>query len=111
MNNKNVLSVRGVYNFLSSVLSQQKFEPTDFKALGVSQLSDRLCLSSWTDECYSSSTDQCCRLRVTAQFYLENKGNTSSRHDGTLTQKMQREESESTPALWPLFLSFFFFFS
>ena len=33
--------VRGVCNFLSSVLSQQKFEVADVKALGMSQLSDR----------------------------------------------------------------------
>ena len=68
MNNKNVLSVRGVYNFLSSVLSQQKFEATDFIALGVSQFSDRLCLSSWTDQCYSSLTDQCCSSVLQLNF-------------------------------------------
>ena len=33
-------TVRGVCNFLGSVSSQQKFEVTDVKALGVSQLSD-----------------------------------------------------------------------
>ena len=43
-------TVRGVCNFLVSVSLQQKFEATDVKALSVSQ------------------------LRVTAQFYLENKG-------------------------------------
>ena len=46
--------LKGVCNFLSSVSSQQKFEVTDVKALGVSQLSDRLCLSSQKDQCYSS---------------------------------------------------------
>ena len=51
-------TVRGVCNFLGSVSSQQKFEVTDVKALCVSQLSDRSVL----------------HLRVTAQFYLENKG-------------------------------------
>ena len=38
--------VRGMGNFLSSVLSQQKFEATDVKPLGASQLSDSLCYSS-----------------------------------------------------------------
>ena len=52
------IDVRGVCNFLGSVSSQQKFEVTDVKALCVSQLSDRSVL----------------QLRVTAQFYLENKG-------------------------------------
>ena len=52
------VDVRGVCNFLGSVSSQQKFEVTDVKALCVSQLSDRSVL----------------QLRVTAQFYLENKG-------------------------------------
>ena len=49
----------GVCNFLDSVSSQQKFEAMDVKALGqtVSQLLDRSVL----------------QLRVTAQFYLENK--------------------------------------
>ncbi|CAI9167132.1 unnamed protein product, partial [Rangifer tarandus platyrhynchus] len=36
----------GECNLLGSVSSQQKFEATDVKALGVSQLSDRLCYSS-----------------------------------------------------------------
>ena len=43
------MTVRGVCNFLGSVSSQQKFEVTDFEALGVSQLSD-----SVTALCYSS---------------------------------------------------------
>ena len=47
----------GECNLLSSVLSQQKFVATGVKALSVSQLSDR--------PCYRSQTDQ---------FYLENKG-------------------------------------
>ena len=42
---------------LGSVSSQQKFEATDIKALGASQLLD--------NPCYSSQTDQ---------FYLEKKG-------------------------------------
>ena len=60
-------------NFLGSVSSQQKFEATDVKALNVSQLSDRPCLSSWIDQCYSSDRSVL-QLCVTAQFYLENKG-------------------------------------
>ena len=45
----------------SSVSSQQKFEVMDVKALGMSQLSDRLCYSSQLSDrpCYSSRTDQC----------------------------------------------------
>ena len=49
------VGVRGVCNFLGSVSSQQKFEVTNVKALGASQLS-------------------VLQLHVTAQFYLENKG-------------------------------------
>ena len=41
--------VAGVCDFLSSVLSQQKFEATDVKALDVSQLSERPYLNSRTD--------------------------------------------------------------
>ena len=47
----------GECNLLGSVSSQQRFAATDIKALGVSQLLDSLCYSSWTDP-----------------FYLENKG-------------------------------------
>ena len=43
------MTVRGVCNFLGSVSSQQKFEATDVKALGVSQF-----LDSVTALCYSS---------------------------------------------------------
>ena len=52
------ITVSGVYNFRGSVSSQQKYEATNIKAHGVSQLSNRSVL----------------QLRVTAQFYLENKG-------------------------------------
>ena len=44
------IHVRGVGNFLDSVLSQQKFEVTDVKAFSMSQLSDRSVLQL----CYSS---------------------------------------------------------
>ena len=43
------MTVRGAGDFLGSVSSQQKFEATDLKALGVSQLS-----GSVTALCYSS---------------------------------------------------------
>ena len=62
-------AARGVCNFLSSVSSQQKFEVTELKALGVSQLSKGPCLSSWTD-CVTALR----QISVTAQFFLENKG-------------------------------------
>ena len=48
------IDVRGVCNFLGSVSSQQKIGATDVKALSMSQLLDRLRLSSWTDQCYNS---------------------------------------------------------
>ena len=57
--------VGGLCHFFGSVLSQQKFEVTDVKALSMSQLSDRPCHSSRIDQCYSS---------VLQLFYLENKG-------------------------------------
>ena len=62
-------ALRGVCNFLSSVSSQQKFEVTELKALGVSQFSNGPCLSSWTD-CVTALG----QISVTAQFFVENKG-------------------------------------
>ena len=62
---------------LGSVSSQQKFEATDIKALGASQLLD--------NPCYSSQTDQ---------FYLEKKGKYILMVWGHLTQKMWREDRE-----------------
>ena len=55
-----LMQISGECN-LCSVLSQQKFEATDFKSLGMSQLSDRPCYSSWVlnRSCYSSWTNQC----------------------------------------------------
>ena len=49
-------SVRGVCNFLDSVSSQQKHEATDVKAFWqmMSQLSERPCYSSQTDQCHNS---------------------------------------------------------
>ena len=53
--------VRGVCNFLGSVLSQQKFEAMD------------------TDQCYSSV--------LQLSFIWKIKENISSRHEGMMTQK------------------------
>ena len=67
----------GECDLLGSVSSQQKFEVTDVKALGMSQLSDRPCYSSRLLDrpCYSSrvSDRSVLQLRVPVQFYLENK--------------------------------------
>ena len=82
--------VSGVCNFLGSVSSQQKFEVTDVKALCVSQLSDRSVL----------------QLRVTAQFYLENKGKYILKTWGHANPKDARIR-ERAPALWLLFLHVF----
>ena len=56
-----LMQMSGAFNLLGSVLSQQKLETTDVKALGVSQLSGKPCYSSWVlnRPCYSSWTDQC----------------------------------------------------
>ena len=97
----------GECNFLGSVLSQQRFEAMDDKALGASQLSD--------SPCYSSVTDQ---------FYLENKGKYILEAWGHARPKdakrrerererdrehMRRGEKErGTPALWLLFFMLFF---
>ena len=42
-----LMQISGECNLLGSVLSQQKFEASDIKSLGMSQLSDRPCYSSW----------------------------------------------------------------
>ena len=70
----------GVCNFLDSVSSQQKFEAMDVKALGqtVSQLLDRSVL----------------QLRVTAQFYLENKRKIQPRSVRACRPKKHEEERE-----------------
>ena len=85
--------VRREYNFLSSVLSQQKFEVTDQR--------------------YSPRTDHVTALRqisVTALFYLENKGNTSSRLEGMPTQKTRGKRREGARDPWPFGSSFYMFF-
>ena len=58
--------VRGVCNFLDSVSSQQKSEVTDQSY-------------SWIDQCYNSV--------LQLSFIQKIKENTSSRHEGMLTQK------------------------
>ena len=50
------MDMSGECDLLGSVSSQQKFEVTDIKALGTSQLLDSMYYSSWKN-----------------QFYLENK--------------------------------------
>ena len=73
-------------NFLSSVSSQQIFEVTDVKALSVSQLLDRL--SQPSDRSVLQLLDRLVLpLRVTAQFYLENKGKYILEAEGMPTQK------------------------
>ena len=52
--------------------------------------------------------DQCYSSMVQLSFIYKIKENTSTRHEGTTTQKMQREERERPLALWLLFLYVFF---
>ena len=93
-------------NFLGSVSSQQKFEAMDVKALGMSELSDRPCYSSRTDQCYSS----------VLQFSFIQKIKGKYRCEGMPTQKTRRgerecmrmRESETPGPLAPLFICFFF---
>ena len=90
-------------NFLDSVSSQQKFEAMDIKALGqtVSQLLDRSVL----------------QLRVTAQFYLENKRKIHPRSLRACRPKKREEERErarvrqggSEGGPWPFGSSFYVF--
>ena len=98
MSSAQAMVVSGECNLLGFVSSQQRFEAMDVKALGVSQLLDSPCYSSWTD-----------------QFYLEN---ISSRREGMPTQRREekrRRERENACvrrrerplALWLLFLYVF----
>ena len=94
-------------NLLGSVSSQQKFEATDIKALGTSQLLDSPCYSSWID-----------------QFYLENKRKIHPRVVRVCRPKRQEEkrnrdgEKERAYTLehahgretWPFDSSFYMFF-
>ena len=55
-------------------------------------------LKQWTDHCYSSM--------LQLSFIGQAKENTSSRHEGGLTQKTRREE-KTEAQFWLLFLCFF----
>ena len=88
----------GECDLLSSVSSQQRFEATDIKALGMSQLSDSHVI-----------------VLGKISFIQKIKENTSSRHEGMPTQKMRRErerqsmrgrERETPGPLAPLFIWF-----
>ena len=95
------IALSGECDLLDSVSSQQKFEATDIKALGKSQLSDSLCYSSQTD-----------------QFYLENKEKyileVWGHADPKDVKRREREnectcsrERERPQEIWLLFLYFF----
>ena len=97
-------------NFLSSVLSQQKFEVTEVQAFHSSQLSDSVTALgqiSVTAPCYSSV------------LFRKYKENTSLRHESMQTQKTQRGERErqrahlgrreTPPQPWPFGSSFYMF--
>ena len=70
------------------------------------------CPSSWTDHCYSSQTDlyRVLQLRITAQFYLENKGKyilEALGHANPKDAKRRQRAHERPPAFWLLFLYVF----
>ena len=124
MSTSHTLLVSGECTLPGSVLSQQKFEATDIRALSMSQLSDRPCYSSRVLDrpCYSS------QISVTVPCYSsilfrKQQENTSSRRGGMPTQKTRRGRErhrekerdrehmsggERAPALWLLFLYVFF---
>ena len=77
-------SVRGVCNFLSSVLPQQKFEATDGLVL---------------------------QLGITLTFICQAKENTSSRHEGGLTQRSEEKRSGGVWGAQFLALLFYVFSS
>ena len=90
-------TVRGVCNFLGSVLLQQKFEATDGPALQPSegpvwQLLDRPML----------------QFHLTTQFYLESKGKYFLETQGNADPKDPKRR-EAPAQFWLLFLLFFFF--
>ena len=90
------MELSGECNFFNSISSQQKFEVTDIKPSGASQLSD--------SPCYSSQTDL---------FYLENKGmptQTTWRRDGK-TKRERGNEHAWDRDLWPFGSSFYVFSS
>ena len=70
------------------------------------------CPSSWTDHCYSSQTDlyRVLQLRITAQFYLENKGKyilEAWGHANPKDAKRRQRAHERPSAFWLLFLYVF----
>jgi len=77
----------GECNVLGSVSSQEKFEATDIKVLGASQLLDRPCYNS---QVWNRRVIALRQISVTAQFYLES----SRKHEGMPTQ---RWEEKSVP--------------
>ena len=90
------MDLSGECNLLGSVSSQQRFEATDIKALGVSQISDRPCYSSQVLDrpCYSS------QISVTAACYSsvllrKQQENTPSRWEGRPIQR--RKEKRAQP--------------
>ena len=94
----------GECNFLGSILSQQKFEATDVKALGVSQLSDNLCYSSWTDQSY---------LENKGKYILEAWGHADPNHTKRRERKKKREYLHARAwdrKPWPFGSSFYVFF-
>ena len=97
--------VLGECNFLGSILSQQKFEATDVKALGVSQLSDSPCYSSRTDQSY---------LENKGKYILEAWGHADPNDTKRREREKKRENTcmrvrgiESPGPLAPLFMCFF----
>ena len=92
----------GECDHLGSVLSQQRFQATDIKALGESQLSD--------SPCYSSRTDQF-DFENKRKYILEAWGHADS-EDAKRREEKGREhtrwgERETPGPLAPLFICFF----
>ena len=90
-------------SFLSSVLSQQKFEVTDqhySPPLGQHY-------SSRTDQCHSSWIDQGYRSVLQFSFIYKIKENTSSMPEDTTTQKMWRERARERT--WPFGFSLYIY--
>ena len=86
---------------LGSVLSQQRFQATDIKALGESQLSDSLC--------YSSRTDQF-DLKNEGKYILEVWGHADPEDAKRRERKGENThvgERETPGPLAPLFICFF----
>ena len=87
-----------VFNFLGSVLSQEKFEVSDQR------------YSPWTTSVMALGWTSVTALCYSSVLFRKQQGNTSLRHEGMPTQKTRREErdrEERPPALQLLFLCFF----